>query len=276
MPRKRIRTGENYFKVFPTQLRNIVEEKGYTQETIGQALGKTRQAVAAYMSGTSSPDWETLAELSKLLNVSSDWLLGLRNETPLDEKMNAACEITGLTEKTIKIISEFVQESKGRTEILELLFTEPDFMYFLFELTTYINALLALHINNELYYQLWAKENNGIEFEETSSDDVKRISFAIDKIYKAERKKLCDDTDIPVDVRQRLSFQHLLDEMAERSTRNRLQIKGYIPDLSQADIARGDVSMGFHRVIDKITYNVSMMVGNLPYFEKVIKRDNDK
>lgn len=143
MPRKRIRTGENYFKVFPTQLRNIVEEKGYTQETIGQALGKTRQAVAAYMSGTSSPDWETLAELSKLLNVSVDWLLGLREETPLDKKMNTACEVTGLSEIAIEKLQSFTGGGiyKERVSILEHLFTDLLFWGMVKSFEEYSDAL---------------------------------------------------------------------------------------------------------------------------------------
>lgn len=84
MSRKPNLTGEEYNKVFPQRLREIMRSKNITQKDLAAEISKTRQAVSYYMDGSSGPDWETLAKIASFLGVSSDYLLGLsdRKESP--------------------------------------------------------------------------------------------------------------------------------------------------------------------------------------------------
>ena len=67
--------------IFATRLRKCMAEKGITQQMIGEQTGRSRQAIAQYCNGVSSPDWKTIANMARYLGVSSDYLLGLA-DTP--------------------------------------------------------------------------------------------------------------------------------------------------------------------------------------------------
>ena len=62
---------------FATRLRKCMAEKGITQQMMGEQTERSRQAIAQYCNGASSPDWKTIANMARYLRVSSDYLLGL-------------------------------------------------------------------------------------------------------------------------------------------------------------------------------------------------------
>lgn len=64
---------------FPKRLRILMEEQHKTQQDVADYLKKSRQAVGSYANGSSSPDWETIAQLARYFHISSDWLLGVSN-----------------------------------------------------------------------------------------------------------------------------------------------------------------------------------------------------
>lgn len=66
---------EDYAKVFPRRLRELMEEKGTTQQQLADHIHKQRQTVSLYCDGSSSPDWETLASIAKYFSVSVDYLV---------------------------------------------------------------------------------------------------------------------------------------------------------------------------------------------------------
>lgn len=68
---------ENYNKVFPKRLRGLLDDTRTTQAAVAAHLGITRQSVAAYCSGESTPSWEGIAAIAQFFGCSSDYLLGL-------------------------------------------------------------------------------------------------------------------------------------------------------------------------------------------------------
>lgn len=78
MKRKNI-ANEDYAKVFPRRLRELMEETGTKQQQLADYIHRQRQTVSLYCDGSSSPDWETLAVIAKYFNVCTDYLLGLSN-----------------------------------------------------------------------------------------------------------------------------------------------------------------------------------------------------
>lgn len=66
------------------RLAKLRKEKGLSQEQLAESLGISRQAVSKWERAETSPDTDNLIELSKLYNVSIDYLLGINvsnNET---------------------------------------------------------------------------------------------------------------------------------------------------------------------------------------------------
>lgn len=58
-----------------TKLADLRKRNGYSQETLAEKLGVSRQAVSKWERGESTPDTDTLIELSRLYSVSLDELV---------------------------------------------------------------------------------------------------------------------------------------------------------------------------------------------------------
>ena len=68
------------------RLRLLREAKQMSQKEVAEFLGITRAAYNKYESGASRPV-RKLEELSKLFNVSTDYIMG-QDETPLEKSMS--------------------------------------------------------------------------------------------------------------------------------------------------------------------------------------------
>ena len=78
-------------------IRNLRKQKGYTQETLAQALNIVRQTVSKWEKGYSVPDAEQLEQLAELFEVPVSDLLDKPSETPEEpselEKISAQLAI---------------------------------------------------------------------------------------------------------------------------------------------------------------------------------------
>ena len=108
----------------PTNLRAIMTEKRCTQAQVGEVVGVTRQAVSAYLNGTSSPDWEALVKIADYFEVSVDWLLGRSDVRSACEDVIAACKYTGLKQDTLEAISDEIKRNPLMAELLNHLFLD--------------------------------------------------------------------------------------------------------------------------------------------------------
>lgn len=102
MARKAIPAFETEKGVFPVRLKELMEQVPKTsQKMLADVLGVTRQAVANYQCGQSSPSWDAIAKIAKHFNVSSDYLLGLSDVRTPETELRTVCEYTGLSENAI-------------------------------------------------------------------------------------------------------------------------------------------------------------------------------
>ena len=62
---------------FPNRLKDLRNKYGYTQSDLAKKLSLTRASVNAWEMGLSAPSTHFLVELSRLLHVTTDYLLGL-------------------------------------------------------------------------------------------------------------------------------------------------------------------------------------------------------
>ena len=75
------------------KLVDLRNQKGLSQIELAERLGVSRQSVSKWETGQALPSAENLKALSKLYNVSLDWLMN-------DEEYTAKTEVTILTEKS--------------------------------------------------------------------------------------------------------------------------------------------------------------------------------
>ena len=121
-------------------------QKGYTQQQIAEFLGCNRATVTNYENGKRTPDIDTIVKLTKLYEVSADYLLGLAKQptTEPPSQGQAVSEDNSCTNSeryNVRTLCELLdlQEDKQFT-ILELLgYAEHK----IFQLTSDKEALLA-------------------------------------------------------------------------------------------------------------------------------------
>ena len=65
-------------KSIQIRLREIIKDSQYTQRDIAKAIGVSAQTVSKYMKKNVFPALDTLAKLCDLLEVSADYVLGLK------------------------------------------------------------------------------------------------------------------------------------------------------------------------------------------------------
>lgn len=61
-----------------SRIRAIRKEKGYSQADIAEVLETTQQHYSCYENGKNELPIRHLITLCKFLNISADWLLGLK------------------------------------------------------------------------------------------------------------------------------------------------------------------------------------------------------
>lgn len=63
---------------FGRRLRTVVKSRGYTQRQLSRHLDVSEQAVSRYIRGDRMPNSRVLMQLAISLDVSADYLLGLK------------------------------------------------------------------------------------------------------------------------------------------------------------------------------------------------------
>lgn len=66
-----------YMIIFSERLKSVLDEKHITQSELSRETGIKRQNIYQYVNNKSVGSIENLVKISKALNVSTDYLLGL-------------------------------------------------------------------------------------------------------------------------------------------------------------------------------------------------------
>lgn len=72
--------GESQTKMRYDRLKFLRENSGHTQESFAQALGRDIKQVWRWETGKAAPSADALVDLAKVLDVSTDYLLGIIDE----------------------------------------------------------------------------------------------------------------------------------------------------------------------------------------------------
>jgi len=87
--------------VFAIRLESLIKERGYINETVAKGVGVTRQAVGNWVNGDSVPDILTTIKLASFFNVSTDYLLGIKN--------TATISVKGLSQKQVSALLDIIE-----------------------------------------------------------------------------------------------------------------------------------------------------------------------
>lgn len=84
-------------------IRALRNERNISQERLGKKIGVTRSMIALYESGERLPSLSALIELSRVLGVTTDYLLGVSQEK------GTFLDVSGLTPKQIDSLDAIIE-----------------------------------------------------------------------------------------------------------------------------------------------------------------------
>ncbi len=102
---------------FGNTLKSLRLQKNMTQAQLSQKLGLTKSVISAYETGLRLPSYDVLIHISKIFNVSTDYLLGV------EQKQNV--DFSGLTEDEISAILHLIKVMKRNRSGVTECYTAP-------------------------------------------------------------------------------------------------------------------------------------------------------
>lgn len=103
---------EKYNGIFPTRLREVMEEQRITITALAKELNVSRQTVSLYYNGSMEPNIERIRQISRYLGISADYLLGLSDARTTDTNIRAVAEFTGLSEKSLESLNQIKESDR--------------------------------------------------------------------------------------------------------------------------------------------------------------------
>ena len=91
---------------FGNTLKTLRVKKNMTQAQLAQKLGLTKSVTSAYETGLRLPSYDVLIHISKIFNVSTDYLLGLERKQEID--------LSGLSDDEITALMNLIKAMKRR------------------------------------------------------------------------------------------------------------------------------------------------------------------
>lgn len=122
---------------FSKRLIQLREQRGITQQELADKLKITRQSLSLYEKAERTINIELLARIADFFNVSTDYLMGRTDTATMNEDIQTACKITGLSEEAINKFAKILNDN----EKYEYTITIDDIIgdYHFPELLYYIN-----------------------------------------------------------------------------------------------------------------------------------------
>ena len=77
-------TKEARMEKFGERVRVLRDNKGLSQKELADRIGMTRSIISTYETGQKMPTYGKLIKLADVLEVSTDYLLGVENDSILD------------------------------------------------------------------------------------------------------------------------------------------------------------------------------------------------
>lgn len=90
---------------FGTRLRKLRVNKGLTQAQLAERLGLTKSVISAYERDVRLPTYDTLISITRIFNVTSDYLLGIEKKWEID--------ISGLGDREVNALKTLISALKG-------------------------------------------------------------------------------------------------------------------------------------------------------------------
>lgn len=113
MARKKEYSYETEKLPFPSQLKSLMESTRTRQWELAKAICMRPQTVSLYVKGQSFPDVNGLTKIADYFHVSADYLLGRSENPTIEPDIINACNVTGLSQKSVENIVDSIRKNRG-------------------------------------------------------------------------------------------------------------------------------------------------------------------
>lgn len=105
-----------YESLFSTRLRELIENKGVSKQTISTEIGVSRQAISQYCDGSTVPNADKLLKIADYFNVSVDYLVGKTEVPTINRDLQFICDYTGLSVDAADLLHAYSPKQYGDYE----------------------------------------------------------------------------------------------------------------------------------------------------------------
>ena len=89
---------------FPTRLRNLRNEAGFSQAMLAEMLGVTKSTISLWEQGDTTPDVKAISIMAEKYNVSCDYILCRSDVKSSETRISDINKYTGLSETIIELL----------------------------------------------------------------------------------------------------------------------------------------------------------------------------
>lgn len=167
---------ENINKYIGNRIQEIRKEKGLKQDYLAEKTGVKRPNISKYETGEIAIPLDILKKISKLLNTSTDYLLGLTNcKTPKND-YRALCDAIGIDDTAVEILEEinFVYGGQYLIPILNFLIKQEN-----------------LPPDETLFEEKYRQIEESKMTDKEKQKYIKKVQNLYDRIYKRWKDKNC-------------------------------------------------------------------------------------
>lgn len=183
MPRKRKEQSDNYYKAFPSAMRELMNQRNTTQNELADYLQKSRQAISYYCDGSSSPDWETIVKIADYFNVSTEYLLG---RTKDKNRNPCAMDELGLSSQVVEWLKSLNHGSASNDTMsvdISNIMESITFQLLMYNLREYRKAIIA----EVIYDRVWERffPDDSVMYQDDALKQHDAFKNEINKIIKS-------------------------------------------------------------------------------------------
>lgn len=91
-------------KKIGTNINNLLALRNMTQKELAKRIGVTDNTISYFCNGKRTPNIEQIISISKVMNISADYILGLSETATSDKDLQYICDYTGLSDESVKFL----------------------------------------------------------------------------------------------------------------------------------------------------------------------------
>lgn len=174
MPKKNM--DENINKYIGKRIQEIRKEKGLKQDYLAEKTRVTRPNISKYETGEIAIPLDILKKISKTLDTSTDYLLGLTNCKTPKTNYRALCVAIGIDDTAAEILEEF------------------NFVYggqYLIPILNFLIKQELLPPDETFFEEQYLKIENAKTTAKEKKKAMRRVQSLYDRIYKRWQDKNC-------------------------------------------------------------------------------------